>query len=443
MLGLKIRTSVRLLPAWCLLACLTGSAAEQDKARAAPSSVLAYYDQGGVVVDGVAYFTGSDRRGGFHHVAAFDVKTMRRLRTYPFQQTYDSTPLVYQRRDGTWLVLAHEYKKRRTLAMSRDTAEEVWTSAANQPGAIFFGYSLYLNEDGSRIILAPSANGLHALCGETGRELWWIEQKHAGGVTPCVDQKRGWVFYQCSGKVLKIRAVDGRILRAVDVASPNRCMSWNTVFVDDAHGCFVATRWYGKPVWDSAIRVYDADLNLLWERTGLPIGKKTTITYAEGKLVSSGGNCWTKSYTGDRWKYVIAYSIADGTVIWKLDASKYPFSSIMNVPYYNGYLYAETQNGPHASHILRIDASTGKLVEAYDYGRPITSCAACIIARGRILSGDLHEHRLVVTKIAEGSAADWPGPFGDPQTNQNSAGIEPNAKLVPIEEIPEPAATGL
>ena len=433
---------MRLLPGWCLLACLSSLAAGQGEGRAAPPSVLAHYDQGGVVVDGVAYFTGSDRRGGFPHVAGFDVKTLRKLRAYPFQQTYDSTPLVYQRRDGTWLVLAHEYKKRRTVAMNRDTGKVAWTSAGSQPGAIFFGYSFYLNEDGSRIILTASANGLHALCGETGRELWWVKQGHAGGVTPCVDQKQGWVFYQCPGKVLKVRAADGEVLKSVAAGSPNRCMSWNTVLVDDAHGYFVATRWYGKPVWDSAIRVYDADLNLLWERTGLPIGKKTTITYADGRLVSSGGNCWSKKYTGDRWKYVIAYSIADGKVAWKLDASKHQFSSIMNVPYYNGYLYAETQNGPHASQILRIDASTGKLVEVYDYGRPITSCAACIIARGRILSGDLHQHRLVVTKIAEGSTADWPGPFGDPQTNQNSAGREPHAKLVAIEEVPEPAADG-
>lgn len=423
----------------CILLVLASYAAAGEETRA-PSSALAYYDQGGVVVDGVAYFTGSDRKGAFPHVAAFDVETLKKLRTYPFHKSYDSTPLVYARRDGTWLVIAHEYQKRRTVAMKRDTTEVAWTSAANQPGAIFFGYSFYLNEDGSRIILAAVANGLHALCGETGRELWWVRQGHAGGVTPGVDQRRGWVFYQCSGKVLKIRASNGEVLKSVEVARPHGCSSWNTILVNDGHGYFVATRWYGRAEWDSAIRVYDGDLSLIWERMGLPIGKKTTLTYVDGKLVSSGGNCWSKRYTGDRWKRVTAYSIADGQVAWELDASKFQFSSIMNVPHYNGFLYAETQNGPHASHILRIDALTGKLVEAYDYGRPITSCAACIIARGRILSGDLHQHRLVVTKIADGSQADWPGPFGDPQTNQNSAGCEPNAKLVRIREVPGPLA---
>ena len=438
---MRPRINTELLHGICLLTGLALAATGLGEEAPSPSSALACYDQGGVVVDGVAYFTGSDREGGFHHVAAFDVATLKKLRSYPFHKTYDSSPLVYQRRNGTWLVIAHEHKKRRTVAMERDTGKVAWTSAVNQPGAIFFGYSFYLNEDGSRIILTAVANGLHALCGETGKELWWIKQGATGGVTPGVDQKQGWVFYQCSGKVLKVHATTGEVLKSVAVALPNRCSSWNTVLVNDGHGYFVATRWYGKAEWDSAIRVYDRDLNLVWEHAGLPIGKKTTLTYADGKLVSSGGNCWSKRYTGDRWKRVTAYSIADGQIAWELDASKFQFSIIMNVPYYNGFLYAETQNGPHASQILRIDAATGKLMEAYDYGRPISSCAASIIARGRILSGDLHQHRLVVTKIAEGSRVDWPGPFGDPQTNQSSAGCEPDARLTPIQEVEEPVAT--
>jgi hypothetical protein len=431
---------------WLLL---TTTALSQESSKlvdpTSPSG-LDYYAQGGVVVDGIAYFTSTDgsHRQGVHKspefpsVVAFDVHTFRTVRRYPFARTYDSTPLVYQKRDGTWLVIAHEHEKKRTTAIRRDTGEVEWTSAPNQPGAYFFGYSYFDRDDGSKIILTACQNGLHGTCGETGKDLWWIQQRTTGGVTPCVDQKRGWVFYQCDGNARKVRAVDGEVLKTVQVAKPNRCISWNTVLVDDAHGYFVATRWYGKPEWDSAIRVYDQDLELVWSREELPIGKKTTLTYAEGKLVVGGGNSWSKKYDGDRWKHITAYSIADGEVAWRLDASQFRFTSIMNVPYVNGYFYAETQNGPDPSQLLRIRASDGRLEEVLDYGRPITSCAQCIAAHGKIFSGDLYRDGIVATKIAENATADWPGPFGDPQTNQMAAPSDPDAKLVPMEDLSDP-----
>ena len=89
-------------------------------------------------------------------------------------------------------------------------------------------------------------------------------------------------------------------------------------------------------------------------------------------------------------------------MVWKCDLSKYAYTCILNVPYYNGYFYAETQDGRHAatSKLFRINAADGQLQEVLDYGRKISSCAPCIIARGRVLSGDLHEDRTVATKIA-------------------------------------------
>ena len=41
---------------------------------------------------------------------------------------------------------------------------------------------------------------------------------------------------------------------------------------------------------------------------------------------------------------------------------------------------------------------------------------------------------IVVTKIAENSKMDWPGPFGNPQTNQFALPDEPGATLVPMFE---------
>ncbi len=217
--------------------------------------------------------------------------------------------------------------------------------------------------------------------------------------------------------------------------------------------------------------MYDRDLNLVWERTGLPNGKKDTLTYAEGKLVTGSGNGWAKRrvrprrlapkpppksrnwrsehfrrfverqqwemlYQGDRWKHIAVYSSIDGTIQWKCDLSRFDYLAIANLPYFNGYFYAE--NGgwpPETTKLFRIRAADGPFEEAYDYGRIITSCATHIIACGKVFSGDLWLDRLVVTRIAENAHGDWPGPFGDPQTNQMAAMREPGARLVPMREL--------
>ena len=439
-----IRVGAGIAGAWLLL--VAGVFAEEGTKIVDPKSPsgLDYYAQGGVVVDGIAYFTSTDgsyvpgveKTADFPSVVAFDVRTFRKLRTYAFARTYDSTPLVFQKRDGTWLVIAHEHKNKRTVAMRRDTGEVDWTSAPNQPGAYFFGYSWFQRDDGSKLILTACQNGLHATSGETGEDLWWVQRRTTGGITPCVDQQNGWVFYQCDGEVLKIRALDGEVLKTVPVDKPNRCISWNTVLVDDSHGYFVATRWYGAPEWDSALRVYDKDLNLLWEHKDLPHGKKATITYAEGKLVVGSGNGWNADYTGDEWKYLAAYSIGDGAVVWRCDLKQYQYNCILNAPYFHGSFFAETQDGKETtSKVFRIDASSGELEDVLEYGRPITSCAASIIAHGLILSGDLHQDGIVATRIAENTRADWPGPFGHPQTNQMAAQCEPEARLLTMQEL--------
>jgi len=187
-----------------------------------------------VVVGGVAYFTandesrtlGSKRSTDFPSVVAFDAHTFRKLRTYAFAKTYDSSPLVLQDEAGRWLVLAHEHQKSRTAARDRETGSEVWTSESNQPGAYFFGYSYYTCPDHRKLILMACANGLHAMSSETGKDVWWLQQRSAGGVTPCVDQSNGWIYYRCDGKLLKVRAVDGAALRTVSVPEPNRGISW-------------------------------------------------------------------------------------------------------------------------------------------------------------------------------------------------------------------------
>jgi hypothetical protein len=438
-----------LAPAMVMCLLLGDTAAQQKGNLVTPESScgLEFYAQGGVVVEGVAYFTANDEfytpglsmTDDFPRVVAFDVRSFRKLRTYKFAATYDSAPLVFPTKDGTWLVIAHEWRHARTVAMNRDTGEVVWTSAANQTGMRFFGYSYYLCMDGSRLILAANENGLHAISGETGKDVWSVSGTSAGAVTPAVDQANKWVFYQSKGLVHKIDATDGSVLKSVSVTNPTTSNVWNTVLTKDSHGSFVATHWYDVPGnrrRQGAIRVYDEDLNLKWQKTGLPTGRKHTLTYADGKLLTGCGDGWD-TYSGDSWKHIDAYNIADGTLAWKCDLSKYNFQCIQNVPYFNGFFYAQTDDDHDkypSSFMFRINASTGKLDEVFDYGYTVNTCAACCIAAGKVFKGTLWADRCVVVEIATGSNLDWPGPYGDPQLNQMAVS-DPRAKIVPMRAV--------
>jgi hypothetical protein len=204
----------------------------------------------------------------------------------------------------------------------------------------------------------------------------------------------------------------------------------------------VATYWFDflaedgktrKMEWNSAIRVYDAELNLAWERTALPAAKKSTLTYADGKLVVGTGGHWGAKYTGVEWKYLAAYSIERGDVVWKCDLSKQEYDAIINAPYAYGCFYAEAWG--KTTKLFRINAKSGVLEEALDYKAPANSCAPCLIACGKLLSGDLVRDGVLVTALAENSTAEWPGPFCDPQTNTYALPEEPKARLVPMKEI--------
>jgi outer membrane protein assembly factor BamB len=406
-----------------------------------------HFAQGGVVVDGIAYFladqkfTPNLKAPDFPYGVAFDLETLWKIRTYPFEDTYDSSPLVIQRLDGSWIVIAHEYLRERTVALRRETGEVAWISPQNQPGAYFFGYSYYTRDDGSKLVLQAATNGLHAISAEDGTEAWWLQTQTRGGVTPAVDQDAGVAYYQVDGRVLKVDLGNGEVLAKTEVYPPSDVVSWNTVLVDDRDEPLVATYWFGfeggrgeKGMrWNAAVRVFDADLTLLWQRTGLPGPKKSTITYAEGKLVIGTGSHWGGDYEGVDWKHVTAYDVETGEEVWRCDLRDHDFKFIMNVPYAWGSFYAEASGGN--GRLFRIDAATGELLEVLEYDAPVGSCAPPIIARGLMLSGDLGRDAVVVTRLAEGSTADWPGPFGDPQTNAYALSDDPHAVPVPMREI--------
>ncbi|MGM0493494.1 MAG: PQQ-binding-like beta-propeller repeat protein [Armatimonadota bacterium] len=407
-----------------------------------------HYAQGGVVVDGIAYFladrvfTPNLKAPDFPYGVAFDLETLWKIRTYAFEDTYDSSPLVVQRLDGSWIVIAHEYLRERTVALRRETGEVAWISPENQPGAYFFGYSYYVREDGSKLLLQAATNGLHAISAEDGTEAWWLEAQTRGGATPAVDQDAGVAYYQIDGRVLKVRLADGAVLGSAEVGPPNSVVSWNTVLIDDREEPLVATYWFGFEggqgekgmQWNAAVRVFDQNLSLVWERTGLPAPKKSTITYAEGKVVVGTGGHWAGEYEGEDWKYIIACDVATGEEAWRCDLREHDFKFIMNVPYAWGSFYAEA-TGKDDARLFRIDAATGELLDIVQYDTPVGSCAPPIIARGLMLSGDLSRDGVVVTRLAEDSSADWPGPFGDPQTNTYALTDDPHATPVAMREI--------
>lgn len=151
--------------------------------------------------------------------------------------------------------------------------------------------------DGSSILYVACTNGLHAISGENGEELWTTPGTSYGCTTPCVDQSRGWVYYQNDGNFYKLEAATGKVLVQQAVPLPNVCSSFNTVLVNDATGYFVLTRWHTDATrntpWDCGIRVYDRDLNLVWAKKDLPYGKKATIaTHPD-----FGRDCRNSSFT--------------------------------------------------------------------------------------------------------------------------------------------------
>lgn len=410
------------------------------------------YCQGGIAQNGTVYVTGDHGAGwwmglpeksqtDYPYVGSFNVTNGAAIQTYDFDDTYDSTPMLVQQTNGTWLIVAHEYMNERTVALNRDTGALVWTSPANQPGVYFFAYATYVRSDGITVILSANRYGLHALSAEDGTELWTISNGgYDDGITPCVDQSAGFVYYQSHGQLHKINGETGAIVKSVAVSVQSQCVTWNTVLVDDAYGKYIATYWIGAASWTvqwaSAIRVYDADLNLVWEHKNLPHGKKHVLTYFDGKLTTGPGNDGAGGYTGNAWKRITAYHIADGSEAWTCDLSEYLNANhfISSIPCFNGYLFADTQ-GYGDNIIFKINASSGALEEVFRREAPASSCAQSFITHGKLFSGERFSDRMLVTEIATNSFAEWSSAFGLPRQHTMTLASETGAGLVAMQAL--------
>jgi hypothetical protein len=405
-----------------------------------------YYSQGGIVINGIAYFTAPTPKDKeltniqavdyFPYVIAFDTKNLKKIKTYSFDSTYDSTPFYIEKKDKTPLILAHEYKQMRTKAINVKTGNIEWISKENQPGKLFFGYSYYKNKAGINLVLKPSQNGLHALSAEDGSEVWFYPSPGLGSITPAVDQKQSLIYYQSSQKISTLDAETGKIINSVSLPKTAQVVSWNTMLIDDENGYYIATYWYEAPAWGGTLRIFDKNLNLVWIKEKLPTGKKTTLTYNNGKIIIGSGNTWTQLYTGDGWKKVSAFSIKDGTLAWETDLKNYGYLAIYNVIAFNGSLYAETQDRPGFDSLLfKLNETDGKIQEIFNYHAPHNSCAPSLIADGKFFSGNLFSNRVEVTRLSKDIKQDWPGAFGDPQLHHNSVSPKIKAYAVKMKHL--------
>ena len=397
---------------------------------------IAGYSQGGTVVDSVAYFTANsyqemadpgkvwqnERPMPYPFAASFCINSFKKIRTYDFEDTYDSTPIVLES-SGRMIIAAHQYKAMKTSAFDVQTGEKLWDSPANQGGALFFGYSYYHSKKGLLLIVC-SDSGLHALDALTGREEWFFPSPH--GVTPCVDQGKGRIYYQYNGGISILDASSGLCLSSLSVDNPAVCISWNTVLAGEGKDKRIVTYWYEKGFFGSCIRVYDMELKFIWEKKGIPASRKATLCCADAKIFIGSGDHWQQDYIklkDQSWKTISAYDLYTGKTAWLTSMHEYEYSCIPNIIYCNGWLIAESQTNicgfPYLVFVL--NAKNGEILRLWYRKGPANSCAPPVFSSGMLLSGDLISDNVLVTRLGEGENSDWIGAFGDGQTHSMTA----------------------
>ncbi len=414
--------------------------AMQEQAPVSVNNILSLtkgYAQGGIVVGGVAYLAADQsnsiasfaKPADYPFAASFQAGTLIPVKEYGFEDTYDSTPLIMTSSDGKKLLIMHEYKQQRSKAIDLETGETEWVSDANQPGHSFFGFSYYIRKNESDLILVEADNGLHAISLDTGQTVWWLERE--GGATPAVDQKQGIIYFQSRGRLDKINASTGQVIVSKKIHSYTKIYSTATVLINDANGYNVATYWYGRPLYRSSLKIFDADLNLKWEKEKLAGGPKTTISYGNGRIyLGSGDFSYPYSQNDSKWKHIRAYDVKTGKIIWTRRLSSYAYDDIPNVIYVNEFIIAETQSRRYSNHLIFVlNASDGSILQFLDTGSPASSCAPPLFSGGRLLTGNLFTDSFVVVELGLGEIVDWRGAFGDPQLHHMAADSKALTKL--------------
>lgn len=291
-----------------------------------------------------------------------------------------------------------------------------------------------------------SPGGLHCLNLETGIQLWWFDpQSNMFGITPAVDQTNGFIYFQTRNRLWKINALNGALLDSVVLTNASGMASGNTILVDDVHGYFVTQCSYVDEAYGGVVKVFDSNLDLVWQVTGLNLSPKVVMAYYDGVLYVPTGNTFVYEYVGDWYNGelenagVKAYDITDGTPLWTFvcDPEKIfvleGHRGVIDVLYCNGYLFFKTvANGTTEAYC--INASDGTLAKKLiDNTGQHENCAPCAFSGGRLYEGSLVANAIKVYQFGTGDYKDWNIYGSTPQLNHNVAHVD---NLTALDEAP-------
>lgn len=290
--------------------------------------------------------------------------------------------------------------------------------------------------------------GLHCLNLETGSEKWWFNPDgNMRGHTPAVDQTNGFVYFQTRNSLWKLNALTGALLDSVAVSNPagSGMGSGNTILVNDGHGYFIAGVWNDYVAYGGGVKVYDANLDLVWEDIGLNLCLKSVMAYYDGVLFVPIGNGFDYSEIGDWYTGelenagVIAYNITDGTELWRYicdPLQAFVLGSqrgVLDVVYCNGYIIFSVRF-QNTTELYILDASDGSLVKkAIDSSASHTACGPSVLSGGRLYDGSTTTETIRVWTLGTGTFEDWNTYGSTPQLNHNVANA---ASLASIAETP-------
>jgi outer membrane protein assembly factor BamB len=375
------------------------------------------YLQHGIIKDGIGYFQHFDGMS----VGAIDIETQELIWEYPFNFVYDVPPLIDELNDGTKIIIELSMLDKCLYASYLSDGRFFWKSDTEIDPSWGTSMSIYRNELNEKYVIASVSGGLYAVSIENGKNVWHVPGKQASfSPTPAVDQKNRLIYFQNDNTLFKIEAETGKTIKTVstDKATTHN----NTILIDDNNGYFIATLWmpdlttldYGL------LNVYDQDLNIVWQKNDVLTDHLHALTYHNGKLYASqcAGLEFFKIMSRDEneYKKIRAFNIIDGSLVWECDLSAYNYANILDYPYYDGKLWAVTDNGELYVDRLyfKIDAETGYLESVLDSKFQYTVCSTPVISRGTFIEGG---HFL---KIGNGPYNDWLYQYGNTCMNHNA-----------------------
>ncbi|MBI3945433.1 MAG: PQQ-binding-like beta-propeller repeat protein [Armatimonadetes bacterium] len=318
-------------------------------------------------------------------------------------------------------------------------------------GALLWSPVVRAQEAGAtrRLILAPSQKGLNAYNLDDGSLAWrFCEPEMVMGGTPAVDQGAGVLYYQTRGRLWKANAADGKLIKAVTIPSkePGDVHTTATVLADDAHGYHVICHYFASRAYGGSIRVYDADLNLIWKVEGLNTWLKAIPCYHDGVVYVGTGEAFQYPINHEWYRgrkedaRVIAYRITDGSVKWKCEVDPEAMyrpeanRSVDQVLYCNGYIIGASALGGGAegsfAQLYVIDARTGALVRTYTHDARVGACGRSALSFGRLFRGDLTSKSTTVFRLGTGAKNDFT-PYGVHLVNHS---VAPDTSLQALDE---------